>query len=37
MTNIKMLFIIIEEGYDKKIKYFLSKYGIKLKVVLKFK
>lgn len=35
MTNIKMLFIIIEEGYDKKIKYFLSKYGIKLKVVLK--
>lgn len=35
MINIKMLFIIIEEGYDKKIKYFLSKYGIKLKVVLK--
>ena len=35
MINIKILFIIIEEGYDKKIKYFLSKYGIKLKVVLK--
>ena len=35
MVNIKMLFIIIEEGYDKKIKYFLSKYGIKLKTVSK--
>lgn len=35
MVNIKMLFIIIEEGYDKKIKYFLNKYGIKLKTVSK--
>ena len=35
MVNIKMLFIVIEEGYDKKIKSFLNKYGIKLKTVSK--
>lgn len=35
MANIKMLFIIIEEGYDKRIKYFLNRYGIKLKTVSK--
>ena len=35
MVNIKMLFIIIEEGYDKRIKYFLNRYGIKLKTVSK--
>ena len=33
MVNIKLLFIIIEEGYDKRIKNLLNKYGIKIKTV----
>lgn len=33
MVNIKLLFIILENGYDKEIKYLLNKYGIKVKTV----
>lgn len=35
MVNIKLLFIIMEEGYDKRIKFFLNRYGIKLITVSK--
>lgn len=33
MVNIKLLFIILDEGYDKKIKNLLNKFGIKVKTV----
>ena len=33
MVNIKLLFIILDEGYDKKIKNLLNKFGIKIKTV----
>lgn len=33
MVNIKLLFIILDEGSDKKVKYLLNKYGIKVKTV----
>ena len=33
MINIKLLLIILEEGYDKKIKNLLNKYDIKVKTV----
>jgi len=33
MVNIKLLFIILDEGLDKKVKYLLNKYGIKIKTV----
>ena len=33
MVNIKLLFIILDEGYDKKVKYILNKFGIKIKTV----
>jgi len=34
MVNIKLLFIILEDGYDKKIKHLLNKYNISIKVTL---
>lgn len=33
MVNIKLLFIILDEGYDKKIKNILNKFGIRVKTV----
>lgn len=33
MVNIKLLFIILDEGYDKKIRNILNKFGIKVKTV----
>ncbi len=31
--NLKLLFIILDEGYDKRIKYFLNSQGVKIKTV----
>ena len=33
MTNIKLLFMILDEGYDKEVKSILNKFGIVLKTV----
>lgn len=33
MVNIELLFIILDEGYDKKVKSILNKFGIKVKTV----
>ena len=33
MVNIKLLFIILDYGNNKKIRYILNRYGIKVKTV----
>ena len=33
MANIMLLFIVLDEGYDKKVNNILNKYGIKVKTV----
>lgn len=34
MVNIKLLFIVLDEGYDKKVKLLLNKFGIQIKTVM---
>ncbi|MBE6140763.1 MAG: hypothetical protein E7172_04435 [Firmicutes bacterium] len=34
MVNLKILFIIIDEGFEKKINLLLNRFGIKVKIVL---
>ena len=34
MVNIKLLFIILDYGYSKKVNSLLNKYGIKYKTIL---